>query len=161
MLFETFCAYAILHVVYTCPPENVEEKKCTWVRVTELRNLQLETAAKFRTNAEEFLKSVFALFDFDGVFTSGAKAAAVVRPGVKGYDTQAKAERTIVENCKSFYIKVAVMVGRYLCNKEQDVDFGKAAADNLGTVLARFTRWRESGSQMPLIIHAFTASLYR
>lgn len=96
MMFETSCAYAILHAVYTRPTGSVEEKKRTWVRVTELRNLQLKTAAKPRTDAEEFLNSVFALLDFGGGLTSGTKAVAVVRPGVKGYDTQAKAERTTV-----------------------------------------------------------------
>ena len=54
------------------------------------------------------------------------------------------------------------MVGRYLCNKVQDVDFGKAAADNLGDILARLRQVvREWFFSMAMIIFVLTASLYR
>ena len=87
MMFETFCVYAILFAVYTCPPEMVEEKKCIWVKPTDIRSLLAKTAEKLRTDAEKFLKSVNALFGFDGEFTAVATAAVVVRPGAKGFDT--------------------------------------------------------------------------
>ena len=142
-LSETFCVYAILHAAYTCPEGDVEEKKCISFRISDLRSLQQKTSEKRRTEAELFLKSVFKLFGADGDFTAGAKAAVIVRPGVKGYDSQAKAERTETDRCRSFYIKVSVMVGRYLCRKLQDEDFGKDLAENLGDVLTRLLLVRQ------------------
>jgi len=137
-IHETLIVYAILMAAYLCPAEEgLEDKRCTWIKTTELKNLGAKAAMQTRTDAEVFLASLAKVFDTDGAFCTRATAAAVQRPGVKGYETLEKARHAIEEKSKAVYNKGAIMVGRYLCKKNQDEDFGKDKATNLGEILTR------------------------
>ena len=113
-------------------------KQCTWIKVTELRAFRKDdaAAATIRSDAEKFLLSAAALFEEDGDFNTRVSAAAVELPGVRGYETLAKAKRSAGERSKEIYTKIAIITGRCLCKKPQD-DFGKALADDLGDILVR------------------------
>ena len=122
---------------YLCPENAVEDKQCKWFTPGELKELRAKAAAQTRTDAEEFLRSLVDVFDAGGAFSTRATAAAVQRPGVKGYETLEKARHATEEKSKAVYNKGAIMVGRYLCKKNQDEDFGKDKATNLGEILTR------------------------
>ena len=64
-------------------------------------------------------------------------AEAAADSSTKGYETLAKAKRTVAQTSTDIYVQTAIMVGRHLCGKPQDADFGKDKAENLADIAAR------------------------
>ena len=90
-----------------------------------------------RASAEDFLRSVSALFNEGGAIYSRMVAEAAADPTTKGYETLEKAKHTVAQTSVDIYVAIAVMVGRHLCGKLQDENFGKTKADNLDDIAAR------------------------
>ena len=135
--FEARCVYAIVFAIYTCPDDTLEMKQCVWVTVGDLRRFCHKDQRELRASAEDFLCSVSGLFEDDGIFVTRVLAVAAVIPGTKGNETLAKVKRSVALACTAIYIQTAVMVGRYVCGKSQDDNFGKDKADNLRDILER------------------------
>ena len=77
------------------------------------------------------------MFEDNGIFVTRVLAAAKVIPATRGYETLAKARRSIALTCTEIYTTTGIMVGRYVCGKPQDEHFGKDKAENLRDILAR------------------------
>ena len=77
------------------------------------------------------------MFIEDGAIYTRVVAEATADPSTKGYETLEKAKRTVAQTSVDIYVSTAVMVGRHLCGKPQDEDFGKAKAENLHDIAAR------------------------
>ena len=65
-----------------------------------------------RVSAEDFLKSVAALFDENGTIHTRVVAEATADPSTNGYETLGKAQRTVAQMSVGIYVSTAVMVGR-------------------------------------------------
>ena len=128
----THCVYSILMAGYLCAPEGVENKFCMWIKTGEITALKQPAAAKKIEAAGKYFTALAEVIDAEGTFTVQAQADAVAKPGVKGYETRPLAEAKAADTCQVLYNKVTVMVGRFLCKKQQEESFGQAMADNLG-----------------------------
>ena len=138
LMLQSRCAYACIFAIYTCPQEGgIVNKQCLWFSTTDLRKLVSKPSEPLRASAEDFLKSVAALFEEDGTIHTRVVAEATADPSTKGYETLEKAQRIVAQMSVDIYVSTAVMVGRHLCGKPQDEDFGKAKAENLHEIAAR------------------------
>ena len=137
LIYKSRVASGVIFAIYTCPPEALVMQQCVWISVSDLRSLHKKEAREGRVAAENFLLSVAGLFEADGSFHTQVSAAAAVLSSTRGYETLAKAKRTVCQKSTDLYVKTAIMIGRHVCGKPQDEDFGKAKAENLGDILAR------------------------
>ena len=83
-----------------------------WFTCTELRKLVHKENKPARDSAEDFLKSVAALFDENGTIHTRVVAEATADPSTNGYETLEKAQRTVAHMSVDIYVSTAVMVGR-------------------------------------------------
>ena len=139
LIYEVRCAYGVVFAVYTCPdiPGAIEHKQCVWFTPNDMRALVRKDNKEARASAERFLNSAAALFEEDGPIHTRVSTDAKADPSTKGYETIAKAKRTAGQASVNIYVQTAVMVGRHLCGKPQDEDFGKEKAENLADIAAR------------------------
>ena len=113
LIYESRCAYAVIFAIYTCPEElGIVNKQCVWFSVQDLRRLMHQDQRPARASAEDFLKSVAALFDVDGTIHTRVVAEAAADPSTNGYETLGKAQRTVAQMSVDIYVSTAVMVGR-------------------------------------------------
>ena len=139
-ILQSRLAYGILKAIYTCPEKAIENKRCVWVTTREFQGLVKKENKDQRASAEDFLLSVAALFCEGGTTHTRAIAEASVDSGTKGFETLAKAKRTAAQMSTDIYSQTSIMVGRYMCSKPQDADFGSDTCDNLGDIAARLRR---------------------
>ena len=139
-ILQSRLAYGVLKAIYTCPVGKVENKRCVWVTTRELRDLAKKENMDQSASAEDFLVSVAALFTEGGTIHTRVIADASVDSSIKGFETVSQAKRTSAQMSTDIYSQTSIMVGRYMCSKPQDADFGSDTCDNLGDIAARLRR---------------------
>ena len=67
---------------------------------------------------------------------TAVKAGAAVKQGVAGYDTLGRAQGKAVHELRSLRNKATCCIGMYVCNKPQEIGFGKVTAEDLYDIRA-------------------------
>ena len=159
-IYEVRCAYAILSAGYTCPEGALDMKQCGWITVTEVRRCcikKTKTSGMRPRNSYALAAACSKIM----VFCHPGFGRRRSDPRHKGYGTLAKAKRSVALACTEIYVQTAIMVGRYLCGKPQDEDFGKDKADNLRDISQRPHQLVRTDFRLTAMTCAWTTSSSR
>ena len=138
-------AYAALKAAYNCPESHVLNKFCSWISVADFGKLivthnaadtpqkteEKKAAIQKNEGARDFLHACEACLSGNSALATAVKAGAVARPGTVGEETVTAARRHAAHELRCLHNTAVYSIGRYLCGKPQEDNFGKQEADDL------------------------------
>ena len=95
------------------------------------RRRRKKAAARKNEGARDFLHACEACLSGNSAVATAVKAGAVAKPGTVGEETVTAAQRHAAHELRCLHNTAIYSIGRYLCGKQQEDNFGKQEADDL------------------------------